>query len=118
MTRTIHLLCILLLWGALATPLHAESLDPLPGEGAQILQSKDSTRGFVVVDGRSYQVTPSTRVQDAWGNEIGLADLPVPEGSASGENPGEMDVGVQIRVAPGDGPARLLELRYLPSLAH
>ena len=118
MTRTIHLLCILLLWGTFASPLHAESLDPLPGEGAQILQSKDSTRGFVVVDGRSYQVTPSTRVQDAWGNEIGLADLPVPEGSSGGGNPGEMDVGVQIRVAPGDGPARLLELRYLPSLAH
>ena len=118
MTRTIRLLCIVLLWGALSPPLHAESHDPLQGEGVQVLQAKNTTRGLVIVDGRSYQVTPSTRVHDAWGNEISLADLPVPEASAGGADLGEMEVGVQIRVARGDGPARLLELRYLPSVAH
>ena len=116
MTKAITLLCVGLLWGA-ALPLRADSPHSDPGEAGQILQAKNTARGRLVIDGRTYALTPTTQLRDAWGHEIGLEDLPVPEVSAPRKGNAERGARVEIRVAPGDGPARLLELRYLPSRA-
>ena len=118
MTKTTALLCLGLLWGATALPLHADARDPDREEALPTLQAKNTARGQLVIDGNSYRVTPTTRLRDAWGREISLEDLPVREVSAPGEQIGGPSVSVEIRLAPGHGPPRLLELRYLPNRDH
>ena len=117
MTRAIALLCVGLLGGTAAGPLYAQPRNPDPGEEVRILESKNTQRGRLVIDGASYVLTPDTRLVDAWGRKISLDDLPVAEVGAAGRKAREDGVRVQIRSVKGDGLPRLLELRYLPSRA-
>ncbi|NRA08796.1 MAG: hypothetical protein HRU02_11610 [Myxococcales bacterium] len=117
MTRAIALLCVGLLWGTAAGPLYAQPRNADPGEEVRILESKNTQRGRLVIDGASYVLTPDTRLVDAWGRKISLDDLPVAEVGAAGRKARDSDVTVQIRSVKGDGLPRLLELRYLPSRA-
>ena len=117
MTRSIALLCVGLLWGTAAGPLYAQPRNPARGEQVRILESKNTQRGRLVIDGASYALTPDTRLVDAWGRPISLDDLPVPEAGSTGQGTGEDGARVQIQSVKGDGLPRLLELRYLPSEA-
>ena len=117
MTRAIALLCVGLLWGSAAGPLYAQPRNPDPGEEVRILESKNTQRGRLVIDGASYALTPDTRLVDAWGRPISLDDLPVPEAGSTGHGTGDDGARVQIQSVKGDGLPRLLELRYLPSEA-
>ena len=117
MTRAIALLCVGLLWGTAAGPLYAQPRNPDPGEEVRILESKNTQRGRLVIDGATYVLTPDTRLVDAWGRKISLDDLPVAEVGAAGRKAREDGVRVQIRSVKGAGLPRLLELRSLPSRA-
>jgi len=119
MNPTTLIACLVLACSAIATSVRAERAGPEFATGAQILQEKNSARSRVVIDDRTYLVTPDTRLQDAWGRRVTLDDLPVPETTARRDGIRSLEgVSVEIRLAPGDGPPRLLELRYLPNRDH
>ena len=116
MNPTTVIACVALACSTIAASASAEPRGLESATDLQVLQEKNSARSRVVIDDRNYLVTPDTRLEDAWGREITLDDLPVPETSATrdGIRSGE-GVTVQIQSSQEAGTLRLLELRYLPS---
>jgi hypothetical protein len=101
----------------------AAALSPAGGARAEELngiatvEAKDLARGTVTLDGTEFQVGETTRLTDAAGRRIGLAELPVAErmGSAWLMSP---ESTVEYEATERPGGLALSSLRCLGTIPH